>query len=56
MTFSAKQHPITSAFLREWRSEFPGLEPYYRAEGGEEFGYPSTGEYVQIHVEPKQKK
>lgn len=52
MAFSAKQHPITSAFLREFRAEFPDLEPYYRSEGGEEHGEPSDDDgYVQPVLE-----
>ena len=53
MAFSRTLHPITSAWLRAFRAEFPDLEPYYRSEGGEAHGEPSAGEYVQPVLEQK---
>jgi ABC-type phosphate transport system substrate-binding protein len=55
MAFSSKQHPITSAWLREFRAEFPDLEIYYRSEGGETHGEPSEGAYVLPVIEQRKK-
>jgi hypothetical protein len=55
MAFFAKQHPITSAWLRAFRAEFPDLEPYYRSEGGETHGEQSAGEYVVPVIEQRKK-
>jgi hypothetical protein len=56
MGFSAKQCPIVAEFLLAFRAEFGEVTLTYLSEGGFEHGAPSTGEYVQPHVEQRKKK
>lgn len=56
MSFSRILHPITSVWLREFREAFPDMEIFYRIEGEEEHGTPSSDAgYVQPCVEPEKK-